>query len=258
MSNLFAFHGIDHKVGVTMIAQSVAELIAQHNRELNVLLISLNGRKSDEYLREDVKSIDHFKLQLDSKLIVEKDFMRECRYKDNLYVLGGIANEQEERYYFPETVKYLITSIQNGFDIMIADTGSCIDNGLAFGALCVAGKNFLIVTQQESNLKRYEEHIHLFHHAEINFEKILINHYQEDDPYNLSYITQRIEVDKEKLCKIQASNFSRQAEIEHKTFIDFKFDKYTDDIKNISNQVLAGSGLPTIQPQRRGKWKNFI
>lgn len=257
-NNLFAFHGIDHKAGVTMIAQSIAEIIAQHNKDLKILFISLSGRKNSEYFKGELKSIDDFKLQLDSKLIVEKDFMRDCRYKDNLYVLSGIANEQEERYYFPEHVKYLIHSIENGFDIIIADTSSDLDNGLAFGTLCMADKKFLIISQQESYISRYEQKKHLFQHADIHFEKILINHYQEDDPYNIAYITQRIEVDKQQLCKIRTSPYYRQAEMEHRTLIEFKTEKYSEDIVFLSNQVLESLGIQTMKSQRRAKWKNFI
>lgn len=257
-NNLFAFHGMDHKAGVTMIAQSIAEIIAQHNKDLKILFISLSGRKNNEYFKGDLKSIDDFKLQLDSKLIVEKDFMRDCRYKDNLYVLSGIANEQEERYYFPEHVKYLIHSIENGFDVIIADTGSSLDNGLAFGALCIADKKFLIMGQQESHISRYEEKINVFQHADIHFEKILVNHYQEDDPYNIAYISQRIDAGRETFLKIRTSPYYRQAEMEHRTLIEFKTEKYNEDIVCLSNQILDCLGIQMIKVQRRVKWKSFI
>src|SRR5665647_1130568 len=56
MDKLFSFHGIDHKVGVTMIAQSVAELIANERKDLKILLITLNGRKNAGYVKKDIIS----------------------------------------------------------------------------------------------------------------------------------------------------------------------------------------------------------
>lgn len=259
MNNLFSFHGIDHKVGVTMTAQSVAELIASQNSNINVLFISLNGRKNCEFVKEEVKTIDEFKLQLDSQMLISKDFVRDCRHKKNLHILAGLSNELEERYYFPDAAKYLLESVSGSFEIIIADTGSDLNNGLALGGLSIAAKKYLILTQLESNLFRYEEMLPWFEKAQVKFDGFIINKFCEEDPHTFKYIVERLCINKEKSFKIQAAGYDRQAELEHKTLMEFKTDSYLEDIATIANNVLKASGLPQIQLQRKNKlWRNFI
>lgn len=259
MNNLFCFHGIDHKVGVTMTAQSVAELIASANDNINVLLISLNGRKSCEYVREEVRNIDDYKLQIDSKMLLSKEFIRDCKYKSNLYFLAGLENEHEERYYFPDSAKYLLESIEGDFDIIIGDTGSELDNGLALGGMAVAKKNYLITTQLESNLDRYTKRAPWFEKAEINFESIIINKFCEEDPSTLKYVTERMYFDRNKAFKIKATGYEHQAELERKTFMEFKSETYRDEITLIANNMLELLEIPQIKHKRKGKiWKSFI
>lgn len=259
MDNLFAFHGIDHKVGVTMVAQSVAELIASQNSNINVLFISLNGRKNCEYVREEVKTIDEFKLQLDSQMIISKDFLRDCSHKGNLYILAGLVNEQDERYYFPDSAKYLLESVSDCFKVIITDTGSELDNGLAFGGLSIAAKKYLVLTQLESNLSRYDQKISWVEKAKVKFDALIVNKFSEEDPHTMKYITERLYLDKNKLFKIQAAGYDRQAELQHKTLIEFKTDSYLEDISIIANSILQEVELPTIKVQRKNKlWKNFI
>lgn len=259
MNNLFAFHGIDHKVGVTMVAQSVAELIASQNSNINVLFVSLNARKNCEYVKEEVKTIDEFKLQLDSQMLICKDFVRECRHKGNLYILAGLSNEQEERYYFPDSAKYLLESVESSFEIIIADTGSELDNGLALGGMLIAAKNYLVLTQLESNLCRYENRAPWFEKAEVKFGGLIVNKFYKDDPHTLKYIIERLYYDKEKTFRVQAAGYDRQAELEHKTLMEFKTDSYLEHITIIANDVLERAALPQIELQRKNKlWKSFI
>lgn len=259
MNNLFAFHGIDHKVGVTMTAQSVAELIASQNTSVSVLFISLNGRKNCEFVKEEVKTIDDFKLQLDSQMLIGKDFLRDCRHNKNFYFLAGLSNEQDERYYFPDSAKYLLESISNSFEIIIADTGSELDNGLALGGMSIAARKYLVLNQLESNLSRYEKMAPWFEKAQVDFDGFIINKFYEEDSYSLKYITERLYVKKEQTFKIHAVGYERQAEIEHKTLMKFKTDNYIEDIAGVANDVLENVGLPQIKLQRKGKlWRNFI
>lgn len=259
MNNVFAFHGIDHKSGVTMISQSVAELIASQNSNVNVLFISLSGRKNGEYIQEDVKTIDDFKLQMDSKLIISKDFLRDCKFKNNLYILGGLSNEQDERYYFPDSAQYLLESVSESFGLIIADTGSELDNGLALGAITAASNKYLIITQMESSLSRYEKMLPWFEKAQIKFNRFIINKFSEEDSYTLKYILERLYLEKERTDKIQEAGDYRQAEQEHRTLMRLKTDNYLEDISTIANHVSEVIGLPPTKLQRKNKlWKNFI
>ena len=74
MDKFYTFHGADHKVGVTMIAQSVAEIIASERPNMKILLITLSGKKSNDYLKEEIRSIDGYRNKIESKIIEPKEF----------------------------------------------------------------------------------------------------------------------------------------------------------------------------------------
>lgn len=258
INNLFVLHGVDHKVGTTMVTQSISKIIADEKSEIKVLQISLNGREGAEYVRETPPCIDSMKINIDNKMLSCSDFLRLCRQKENYFMLAGITNEMEERYYYPETTEYLLKEISPEFDLIIADSGNEIDNGLAIGALSNSENNFLVFTQQETILKRYERIKRIYRRMNIDFKHYIINKYCEEDPYNLNYIADRLEIDMESFFKIEAGNYARQAEMDYKTLIEYKNDKYSKDILKIANEILINRGIAPIEEKRKRKWKSFI
>jgi len=258
MEKLFSFHGIDHKVGTTMIAQSVAELIATERKNLKILLITLNGRKNAGFLRENVETIDDYRMQIDSKIIVSKEFMGGTKQTENLHVLAGLVKENEERYYFPDSAAYLLEAIEDQFDIIIGDTGCEIDNGLALGGLLLSDNNFLVLSQTESSLRRFEEQEERFKQSKVRFEKYIVNKFEEKDPYTIQYIAKRLALEKSLFLKVHRVDYGRQAEMEYKTLIEFRDEGYKGDISQIASHILLKMGDSEIDLGKKSKWKNFI
>lgn len=258
INNLYVFHGVDHKVGTTMISQSIAEIIANENKNLRVLFLSLNGRESTEYVKEVPISIDSIKMHIDNKMINGKDFLRSCKKTENFFMLAGISNEIEERFYYPDMSKYLLETVSPEFDIMIVDSGNEIDNGLAIGAIMNSKDTLLVLTQQESILRRYERIENIYTEMGIHIMTFIINKFYDQDPFSLDYIADRLKIDKSNLIKVESTGYSRKAEIDYKTLIEYKNDKYNHDITNIANQILIKSGFNEIQKQRKSLWKSFI
>ena len=189
MSYVVVFHGIEHKVGCTMVAQSVAELIAKEKKEITVLFAALNGRKSTEYMKEDVVTIDDYKVQLKSGIGIDEHALAPNRKIDNLCFIAGIEKEEESRYFLPEMVDVLVDSLYTKFDLLILDAGSNIDNGLAFGALTMKNLKYLIIEQSESSIKRYEKMKEIYDKLNIDFDKYILNKHVESDPLTVKYIT---------------------------------------------------------------------
>lgn len=241
-----------------MIAQSVAELIASEKKELKVLFASLNGRGNTEYIRETPVYIDELKNHIDNKMLNRQDFLRICKRTDNLYMMAGISNEIEERLYFPDAAGYLLQTVTPEVDIVIVDSGNAIDNGLAIGALSAANDVFLVLTQQESVLKRFERLKDIYQSLGLPITEFLINKYYAEDPYSLDYIGQRLQLEKKTFSKIESAENAWQAEMNYKTLIEFKNDKYIQDITGVANGILIKSGYSGIQRQRKSRWKNFI
>lgn len=241
-----------------MIAQSVAEIISDSLPNLKILLIAMNGRESTEYIRETPVSIDTMKFHIDNKMITGEDFLRTCTHKGNLYIMAGISNEMEERYYHPEMAKYLLEEVAPEFDLVFADCGNELDNGLAVGTLSVSEEVFLVVSQQESVIRRYEKNRKILGDLGIGISILIINNYYEQDPFGLPYISSRLDIEKEKLLKIETADYSRQAEIDYKTLLEFKNEGYRKDILALANNILNKSGIKEIQRQRKSRWKSFI
>lgn len=239
-----------------MIAQSVSEIISRENRELKVLFASLNGRESIEYVREAPPFIDSLKMHLDNHMINEQDFLKTCQYSENLYRLAGLSNEQEERYYFPDTTRYLLETVASEFDIIIVDSGNKIDNGLAVGALSVAKEVLLVLTQQETALRRFEKTKEIYAGLGFQLSTYIINKYQDMDPYSIKYIKERLDIPEHSIYNVESAGYSRQAEIDNKTLMEYRNDKFTQDIINIANYILLESGYREIK--KRGKTNGKI
>jgi hypothetical protein len=135
MSKMYAFHGADNKTGTTMITQSVAEFIADNLKDIKIMMISLHGRSGTEYVDRVGESIEGLKLHLSNRLLDFGRVIEGCRRSNNFYMLGGVESIGQVRSYHPDMATYLLESIENEFDLIFADTGNDIDNGLAVGAL---------------------------------------------------------------------------------------------------------------------------
>lgn len=241
-----------------MTAQSVAETISFYYPNLKILLTAMNGRESNEYVRELPVGIDSMKFHIDNKMIIAEDFMKTCTHRGNFYIISGISNESEARYYYPDTAGYLLEEVAPEFDLVIADTGNELDNGLAVGALALSEEIFLIVTQQESVLSRYEKNKKLMDDLGVRITAFIVNKYYAQDPYGLSYLSDRLETDREKVFKVDSAGWSRQSEIDNKTLLEYKNETYTLDIITLANRILNKAGLAEIQRQRKSRWKSFI
>lgn len=259
MGKVAVFHGADHKNGVTMVSQSVAELAAEQGENLRVLFIVLNGRINNQFLKDDIRTVDDFKLQMESRFIKETDFARECRYRGNLFVLGGLKTEAEERFYFPENVKYLIETVKGEFDLVICDTGACLDSGLAVGGMEAADLCYAVISQEESAIERYMKKIPICEEAGFNFKKTVVNKFREEDSYSKRYMSERLGIGREKLFFVRETENGRQAEKERKSLLEKNEEGFGEDIMAVANDILGFCGLPLIKSRRKNrKWISFI
>jgi cellulose biosynthesis protein BcsQ len=259
MEKIFVIHGVDHKVGTTMLSQSIAQTISNSYPSKRILLLFLNGRKSTEYIKEETGSIENIKIRLDNLMIDGSEIESFSLRRGNLFILAGIGKMEEERLYMPENVDYLLSEIKNNFDLIIIDSGSNLDNGLAIGALRYSENRILVITQQETALKRYEELMPTYSLLGFEFKKLLINKYFIEDPYDREYITKRLKKDKNSVHFVKQNNNYRLAEATNKSLLEFKDDIYLKDILEISNWILQVAGLDKINKLKRiNKWINFI
>ena len=258
MNNLYAFHGADSKTGVTMLAQSAAQLIASRRPDIDVLLLTLSGKRNAEYLCEESVTLDSLKTQLDSGIAIRKSAIRNQPPYNNLFVISGLSKEINERYYLPETAKRLIGDLSPQFKIIITDTGSRLDSGLAVGGLAAAAKRYFVLSQNEATLQRFERIYPVYRDMGLTFDKLIINKYYSKDPYNLEYIKKRLSVDEDRLITVSLSEAARKAEMEHRTLLEYRTSGFLKGAKKIADEIEKEAELGPPPERKRRNWKSFI
>ncbi len=252
---MYTFHGADSKTGCTMLAQCVAETLADEFPDEKILFLSLNGNPSNNYMCEDTVPIEAFKMQLDSGINVDRSLLRPSARRENFYFISGVADELSERYYFPETAERLLENIADSFRLIIADTGSRLDNGLAFGGLLAGRENYLVLVQEESCLKRFERIRAVYDKVGISFGKYVINKYSAADAYTMKYIYKRLEISDERIRKVERSQYGREADINYKSLLEFENDKFSRDIRALAGEIAEAAGFPPMNKKRKGHGK---
>ncbi len=241
-----------------MLSQSVAETVSAGHTNRTILFVAMNGRDSTDYFREAPSGIDSLKSHIDNRMISGEDFIKMCTHKGNLYLVAGISNEMEARHYYPDTAKVFLEEVSTEFDLVIADCGCDLDNGLAVGTLSLSREVYLISAQQETALKRYEKNRNLFGELGIGISSLIVNKYYPQDPYNLPYIADRLGMEKDKVWKVDLCDQSRLAEIDGKTLLEYRNEDYHQDVIAVSNDILSKCGFTEIRRQRKSRWRSFI
>lgn len=254
MSKVIVFHGADHKVGTTMIAQSTAELLSRSDNK--VIYLGLNARASTDYLHRDIESIDYIKDRIDSEVLTPSDLLSLSTEVNGYYALGGICDESNQRGYMPKTAEILINIAKQQFDILIVDAGNELDNGLALGALQAGDENVFLLTQRETALSRWEKRKFLYDKLDIKFSLYIINKYEEKDLYSKNYIIKRIKLNSDQALSINKSGSGEIAEIEHKSMVELQDDLFTNDMKVLISAL--GFGSVELKKEKKKKWRNFI
>lgn len=258
MGRVIAFHGIDSKVGTTMISQSVAELIAEDMREIKVILIACNGKGGVGYISGAGESMDNIRIALESRIHPVKDLLYDCRRSENLFILNSSYGIGRGRKQHPEAASYMIERLRDDMDLIIADCGGELDDGLAIGALKESDESYCVLTQQEFGIERYDKLKDWYHRLGIRFDKFLINKYRSDDNYRMKNLVDRIGMEEDKVLLISESVHDRRAEHERKTLLNYRSGKYTEDIRCIANCILKGAGFLPLENKKKAFWKISI
>lgn len=258
MDKLYAFHGADRKAGVTMVSQSVAEYIAEAAPHARILLLILNGRQNVQYLREDTMPIDAYRSRLESGIRISPEEIKTSEHFGNLFIISGVKKEEETRFYMPGAVKLLLANIGGDFDVIISDTGSELDNGLAIGGLGEAKKTYMILSQNEATVRRYENQAGLYGRIGMDFDGLIINKYTDKDPYSAGYIRERLGLADKSVYTVQLTDAGRTAEMEYRTLKALDSGKYERDIEKIASDIMKDAGIEMRNEKRKSRWKGFI
>lgn len=260
MNKVIAFYGAERGVGVSMLAQSAAELIAEEKKDLRVLLVNLQGRFGNSYTGYRGVCIEELREYLDAGVLDHGEVLAAGKYTQNFYIIGGLQTIGEERYYKPKMAAYLLSELSTEFDLILADAGGDPDSGLTLGAVESADKVIFVISQREAALRRAEKLRNLHKQLQLDFAFTLCSRYDDGDPYTGSYLCRRLELPRESLLCVAdlGERAGRLAEAEGKTLLSYGDPQYAADILNLSNRVLMIAGYEPIVQKRKKRWKNFI
>lgn len=244
--NIHVFYGADSKVGTTMVAQSVAEIIAEHTT-VNVGLLYMGSNPVHYFDSQGETGIDTIKIKLFNGILSREDLMKASikTRLNNLYAITGSNGIQDLRYFHPTHAEDLLNLASECFDIVIVDAGSEIERGLSLGAIRMASSKYLVTTQQQNTkdaFRRVTDEV--FHPLQIEKKEFLcvINKYVEgaitekqlSTVYDVPVIGHLPHLDMK----------GWQAELDHKSLLHFNHEGYVDGVKQVAEYVCELQKIP--------------
>lgn len=259
MAKIIAFHGSDNKVGTTMIAQSAAEILAEGMKDKKILFVVFTNKENCEYTDNENYFITDFKTKMENKNLKAEHILSNSFKNENLYFIGGIADVESSRDYFPRHGEFFLEKAKEIFDVIVIDTGSEVDQGLALAGLIQADLRCLVITQQETAIKAQEKKEIFFSSTNINIKKLIINKFIEGDSFTCEYIKERLNFfENEGIETIKYLDNYRDAERKKKTFVNLNILFYRKYIENILEKILKELDIKADLSGRKRLWKSFI
>jgi len=254
-NKVITFFGADSKVGTTMIAQSVAEMLSKRTN-LKVGLLFLGGHPSKTFFKSAAAGLDNIKVKLLNKILSSHELLGACVNQDNLYILPGNDYILDTRHYHPDHIEYLLELASGLFDVILIDAGYNIDSGMAIASLNSSSFKYLVTTQQTSareNFERIASQIFTILDIRVNEFLLLVNKYVKSNSiYTASQISE--------LYKIPLAAYiphlellGWQAEYDKKTLLAYNHHEYNSQIELICKQLAAKFNIKLIEETEQKK-----
>lgn len=248
MALVISFHGCDHKCGVSMIAQSTAEKLAASSPQKNVLLIHTEQGTGSDYCPSVSETLENIRPYLAERLFDFSEIISDCKYKNNLFILGGASKPGSMHLYNPDMAEYLIESVRKHFDYVICDTGSEIEHGMCLGALCSSEVIYQITSQSEIALKRFVWQQSLYSQLRLKIDKLIINKYSPKEVNSKELIAKRLGFNIDDIICVKYSNYGVSAEDYGRSILFYKDRAFSKSIDLIVSDILQRSLSGDVRP----------
>jgi hypothetical protein len=254
MSGIYTFFGVDHKCGTSMVCQSVAECIARAVPEWNILLIHTEGDPGTGYASGSGESTERIRPGLSEGLFDPQEVMARSKWKGNLHFIAGADPLEGEGKYHPNLSDTLLRHLKGCFDLILCDSGSQIEHGLALGSLFAADGIFLVMVQAEGAVRRFERLIHLYLKLNVPTMGCLINRFREKNPYTPAYLRERLDRFPADFYTVGESALGPLAEAEGRSLFQYRDRMYGKDVRHIASLILSDAGRGPIPEKERSAW----
>lgn len=240
-SKVITFLGADSKVGTTMVAQGVAEMLAKYS-DKKVGLLFLNDSPNDQYnpQKQNV-GIDIIKAKILNTILTPPELLEACISFSNVYILPGVNYMLDFRHYHPKHIEHLIKVANELFDVVIIDVGSKIDNGLSIAALNSTSFKYLVTTQQENARKQFiRTNLQYFEYLGLNIKDfmLVINKYIEgSELYDARELVEVYNMVLAGYIPCLSVHSSWKAELENKHLLHLNDEKYNNQVSKLSKII---------------------
>lgn len=222
-----------------MLAQCVAERIAERKPGFQVLLMHTEDGWGLDFSPKVCETFERIRPYLAQRLVDVDELMQKCLYKHNLFIIGGASRPGSASFYHPEMSEYLLESFAGKFDIIICDSGSQVEHGLALGALLSADCVYMVTTQAESALRRFERISPLYEKLGIRINKLIINAFQKSRINTLELIAMRMGFEAENIFCVKKSFYGAAAEHDGTSLLAFKEKSLIKSIDLIADSIIG-------------------
>ena len=237
MSRIISFFSSDHRTGTSMLAQCCAERLAEKDRSMQVLLVHSSGCAGTDYSPQLRESVGRIRPYLAEKLINVEEIRRKAVWRDNLSVIGGHEDPCGASDIFPEMGEYLVRTLAPYYGAVICDGGADIEEGLALGALFASDITYMVLTQNENCLKRYEWLLPVYRQLGLLPVRYVINSFSQASPYSEGYIRDRLGIERGNLVKIRASGHGSAAETDSRSLLAYRDKAFLRDLDELVAEI---------------------
>ena len=244
-TKIFNFAGADHKVGTTMLVQSIADSLMKHHPDRKVLVLHLDGREGGDFISkpQTAPNIDTLFQPLMQHVAKYSELSELFITESSVSTLLGCSSNDNCVRYTPKVTQDIINLCKDYFDIVLIDSGATTHwNGLAVGAFEYDCPNVLVTTQQESAYTNFFNQSHdVYMRFTTSWDAVIVNRFVfatgnflkgEKETYERYGFTQG------GYCVINADS-ALQAESDHKSL--YIYDKrFVKDIDLITENLILG------------------
>lgn len=238
MSRVCVFFGADHKCGVSMLSQCVAERISELEPDMRILLLHAHGLGGRDFSSSTGESFEALKPYLSRKLIDADEVLKKSLWRGNIHVIGCAEEVGSASAYHPDMVRGLIESLGSSLDLILCDSGADPEHGLSLGALLACDAAYIVLSQDESALGRCEKRAGFFSDLRLNIAGFVVNKFDRNSSYTLRYIAERLGEDADMFCTVRFSEHGRRAETDGRSIISFSGGGFKRDIDELSYKLL--------------------
>jgi len=161
------------------------------------------------------------------------EISEKSHYKDNLHIIEGLHTPGTGSMVHPNTASAFLRSLKERFDYIICDTGSEIDQGLPLGCLLEADAVYLILSQRETALRRYEWLKMLYEKLHLPIKALVLCRYRKKGVYNEKEIASRLGIEEKNLFVIRESSFGELAEMQDLSLLSFNDKHFSMDLEKL-------------------------